>query len=184
MTKALLLIDIQKTFRDGSWGHRNNESAELNAAKLLNKFRQQNDLVIHINHRSENPSSRFFFENAGFEFQDLIMPLNNEIVISKYVNSAFIGTNLKALLDNHKIDTLVIVGLTAPHCVSTTARMAANYGYRTILVEDSTASFAIENYNGKTFSAQEIHDITIATLHDEFAQISSTKDFLVNYHNY
>jgi len=37
--KALLLIDFQKTFRDGSWGISNNEVAEINAARLLNKFR-------------------------------------------------------------------------------------------------------------------------------------------------
>lgn len=181
MSKALILIDIQKNFRDGSWGLRNNESAEMKASKLLETFRNHADTVIHINHKSENPESRFFFKNEGFEFQNIVEPLSNEIVISKTENSAFVGTNLKEILDENSISALVIAGLTAPHCVSTTTRMAGNYGYNTYLVEDATASFALTDHNGREFSAQEIHDITIATLHDEFATIVSTDKVISNY---
>ncbi|URZ86805.1 cysteine hydrolase family protein [Floricoccus penangensis] len=178
MDKALILIDIQKAFRDGTWGERNNEFAELNASKLLKSFRQNNDMVIHINHISNNPESRFYFNNAGFEFQEHVLPIENEKVISKEVNSAFIGTDLKDILDANGIKTLVIAGLSTPHCVSTTTRMAGNYGYETILVEDATASFSLTDHKGRIFSAQEIQDITIATLHDEFAAIKSTEELI------
>lgn len=181
MRKALLLIDIQKTFRDGSWGPRNNEEAEVNASKLLARFRDNKDLIIHVNHRSEQKASRFYFAKEGFAFQEVVVPNEGEPIISKYVNSAFIGTHLKDLLDAEGVTTLVIAGISTPHCVSTTTRMAGNYGYTVYLVEDATASFALTNHKGRTYTAQEIQDITIATLHDEFATIVSTEDVLANY---
>ncbi len=65
-------------------------------------------------------------------------PHPNEPIIQKQVNSAFIGTNLKELLDEKGLKTLVIVGLTTNHCVSTTTRMAGNFGYATYVVADAT----------------------------------------------
>ncbi len=69
------------------------------------------------------------------------MPLEKEPIITKEVNSAFIGTNLKEQLDKLNIHTLVIVGITTNHCVSTTTRMAGNFGYETYLISDATATF-------------------------------------------
>lgn len=178
MTRALLLIDFQKTFRDGTWGPRNNDSAEENAAKLLAYFRVNAEPIIHINHRSSSPQSRFYDQGHGFAFQELVTPLADEPVVSKTVNSAFIGTDLKELLENQGISTLVIAGLTTPHCVSTTTRMAGNLGFKTYLVEDAVASFDILDHRGQLIPAQVIHDLSIATLHDEFATIVSTKDIL------
>lgn len=178
MTRALLLIDIQKTFRDGTWGARNNDFAEKNAAKLLTYFREKAEPVIHINHRSSSPQSRFYDKGQGFAFQEEVAPLVDEPVISKTVNSAFIETNLKTVLEEKGIDTLIIAGLTLPHCISTTTRMAGNFGFSTYLVEDAVASFDMVDHNDQLIPAQVIHDVSIATLHDEFATIVSTEDIL------
>lgn len=182
MRKALLLIDIQKTFRDSSWGERNNDAAENNASRLLASFREHGDLVIHVQHKSQNPNSRFYVKNEGVGFQDSVLPLDGEQLISKSVNSAFIGTHLQDYLEENGVSTLVIAGLTTPHCVSTTTRMASNLGYKTYLVEDATASFALQNHQGKTFSPQDVQEISLAMLHDEFAVIVSTDDVIKHYH--
>lgn len=99
-------------------------------------------------------------------------------MISKTVNSAFIETNLKTVLEEKGIDTLIIAGLTLPHCISTTTRMAGNFGFSTYLVEDAVASFDMVDHNNQLIPAQVIHDVSIATLHDEFATIVSTEDIL------
>jgi nicotinamidase-related amidase len=90
------------------------------------------------------------------------------------VNSAFIGTNLKELLDNEKITKLVIVGLTTDHCVSTTARMAGNFGFDTFLVSDATATFNKKGIDGQNFSAELIHETALASLNGEFASVVTT----------
>ena len=102
------------------------------------------------------------------------MPVNGERIIKKNVNSAFIGTDLKQHLDNANISKLVIVGLTTDHCVSTTTRMAGNYGYDTFLVSDATATFNKKGLEGQNFSADLIHETALASLNGEFATVVTT----------
>ena len=62
------------------------------------------------------------------DFLFYAQPLEGEAVVTKGVNSAFIGTELEEVVRRRGIRTLVIGGITTDQCVSTTARMAANLG--------------------------------------------------------
>ena len=176
---ALILIDIQKGFDNIEYwgGQRNNSGAEENARELLLLWREHHLPVFHIQHCSSNPSSLLHETNIGNEFKDLVKPIDNEPVIKKNVNSAFIGTDLKEQLDNAKITKLVIVGLTTDHCVSTTTRMAGNYGFDVFLVADATATFNKKGLDGQNYSAELIHQTALASLNEEFAKVVTT-DFL------
>ncbi len=178
---ALILIDIQKGFDDIAYwgGHRNNPDAETNAGKLLNFWRQNNLPIFHIQHCSSNPNSRLAEKTIGNEFKEVVKPKDGEPIIKKNVNSAFIGTDLKQQLDNAGIKKLVIVGLTTDHCVSTTTRMAGNYGYDTFIVSDATATFDKTGAEGQKYSAELIHETALASLHNEFATVIKTNE-LVN----
>lgn len=175
---ALILIDIQKAFDTIEYwgGQRNNPDAEMKASELLSIWRENNLPVFHIKHCSSTPTSPLHETNEGNEFQDLVMPKNEKTVIRKNVNSAFIGTNLKELLEQDKITQLVIVGLTTDHCVSTTTRMAGNYGFDTIVVSDATATFNKKGLNGQIFSAEIIHQTALASLNEEFATVVTTEE--------
>lgn len=177
---ALLLIDIQKGMDDIAYwgGNRNNLNAEENAARLLEHWRLRRFPVFHIKHNSSNPQSRLVLGQIGNEIKDIVKPLGKEIVISKNVNSAFIGTDLKERLNSEAITTLVIVGLTTDHCVSTTTRMAGNLGFRVYLVGDATATFDKIGPNGKKYEAQFIHEAELASLHQEFATVINTEALL------
>ena len=174
---ALILIDIQKGFNDIEYwgGERNNFDAEKNASELLSLWRENNFPIFHIKHCSSNPNSILNENNIGNEFKDIVMPIDGEKIIKKNVNSAFIGTDLKEQLDNNKISKLVIVGLTTDHCVSTTTRMAGNFGYETYLISDATATFNKKGIDGKNFSANLIHETALASLNEEFASVVTTK---------
>ena len=176
---ALILIDIQKGFDNIEYwgGQRNNPNAEENASELLRLWRENNLPVFHIKHNSSNPASLLNETNTGNEFKDLVKPVNNEPVIKKNVNSAFIGTNLKEQLDHLKITKLVIVGLTTDHCVSTTTRMAGNFGFDTFVVSDATATFNKKGLGGQNYTAELIHETALASLNVEFATVV-TMDFL------
>ncbi len=176
---ALILIDIQKGFDNLEYwgGQRNNPNAEENASELLRLWRENYLPIFHIQHCSSNPNSPMHETNEGNEFKELVKPLENEIVIKKNVNSAFIGTNLKEQLDNSKITKLVIVGLTTDQCVSTTTRMAGNFGFDTFLVSDATATFNKKGLDGQNYSAELIHETALASLNNEFATIVTT-DFV------
>ena len=177
---ALILVDIQKGFNDIKYwgGSRNNPDAEHNASLLLEEWRAKKLPLFHIQHCSSNPQSILHETNVGNEHKDEVKPNPGETIIRKNVNSSFIGTDLKEKLDAKGINTLVIVGLTTDHCVSTTARMAGNYGYKTIVVADACAAFAKKGINKEWYEAETIHFVALAHLKDEFAEILNTADIL------
>jgi nicotinamidase-related amidase len=176
---ALLLVDLQKGFDDvGYWGgQRNNPDAEEKAGALLYLWRTYQLPVFHIQHCSSNPQSLLHETKEGNAFKDIVKPIGDEPIIKKNVNSAFIGTDLKIRLDHLRITKLVIAGLTTDHCVSTTTRMAGNYGFDTFLVSDATATFNKKGVDGQNYPAELIHATALASLNSEFATIV-TMEFL------
>lgn len=155
---ALLIIDMQKAFDRPIWGERNNPQAEHQALRILGYFRKHGLPVLHIQHISDNPQSQFH-NKQNQEFKSGFEPVASEPVFQKTVNSAFIGTNLETYLRKNQICHLVLAGLTLPHCVSTTTRMAANLGFEVTLLADATASFTLANKNGQVISPDTIHEI-------------------------
>jgi len=173
---ALILVDIQKGFDNIEYwgGQRNNQQAEENASELLRLWRHHHLPIFHIQHCSSDPGSLLYETNEGNNFKDLVKPIDNEPIIRKNVNSAFIGTDLEEHLDNLNIAKLVIVGLTTDHCISTTTRMAGNLGFDTFLVSDATATFNRKGLEGQNYPAELVHAIALASLKDEFARIVTT----------
>ncbi|SMD32952.1 Nicotinamidase-related amidase [Reichenbachiella faecimaris] len=178
--KALLLIDIQNGLDEVEFygGQRNNPNAEANCSKILNLFRENKWPIFHVRHNSTNPESPLHPSKSGNQIKSMVAPIDDEPVIEKNVNSAFVGTNLKGLLDVEQIDQLIIVGLTTEHCVSTSARMAANLGYQVTVVSDATAAFNKVGIAGERYEAEVIHLTTLATLQGEFAEIMDTQTVL------
>ncbi|MBP2616416.1 cysteine hydrolase family protein [Chryseobacterium jejuense] len=179
---ALILIDIQKGFLDEDYwgGNRNNKDAEKISGKILEKWRELNLPIFHIRHSSTNPQSKLHKSDPGFEFNKNVLPQHDECIITKNVNSAFIGTDLKEKLDAQKINTVVIVGITTNHCVSTTARMAGNFGYETYVISDATAAFDRIGIHGEKYEAELVHLMALANLNEEFATILNAEELLKN----
>ncbi|MEM9868386.1 MAG: cysteine hydrolase family protein [Bacteroidota bacterium] len=173
---ALLLIDIQKGIQEtGYYGEeRNNPKAEENCAKILETFRERKWPIFHVQHCSTNPDSPLHPSKPSHAFYAGVIPKNNEPVISKNVNSAFIGTDLKERLEKMGIHDVVITGLTTEHCISTSTRMASNLGFNVTLISDATAAFSKKGIDGEPISAEMVHKIELANLKDEFATIYTT----------
>ncbi len=182
MTKSrpvLVVIDVQKGFNQPIWGKRNNPHAEKQMLTLIEEWRKQDYPIIHVQHASKNPDSPLHPANPGFQFQEGFGPNEDEYFIRKSVNSCFIGTELDSYLKANGYETLVIVGLTTNHCVSTTVRMAGNLGYRVYVVHDATACFERESYDGVTrYDAETVHQLALASLHGEFGEVVSTEQVL------
>ena len=177
---ALMVIDVQDGLDEPIWGKRNNPNMEQNIAKLLDGWRKSGRPVIHVKHDSKLPHSPLRPRSPGNKIKDAVRPVKGEPVVSKRVNSAFIGTSLEKDLRRRRIHTLIMTGLVTDHCVSTTARMAGNLGFDTIVVSDATATFDRVGHDGKKYAAEEIHNTALASLKDEFAQIMETETILDN----
>jgi nicotinamidase-related amidase len=176
---ALIVIDVQQGFLDPRWGRRNHPQAERNIAALLAAWRRAGRPLFHVQHGSRSEKGAFFPGTPGHAFKPEALPLEGETVIPKDVNSAFIGTSLEARLRAAGITTVVLCGLTTDHCVSTTARMAGNLGFVTLLVEDACATHERTGPDGSYFSAEQMHATAVASLHGEFATVVRTADVLM-----
>lgn len=176
---ALIVIDVQKGMDEPYWGTRNNPAAEQNMARLLAAWRDRGWAIYHIQHRSKNPRSPLRPDYPGNEIKDLMKPQPGEPLLHKQENSAFIGTDLEERLHAAGQHTLVLIGLTTDHCVSTTTRMAANLGFAPIVVADATATFdRVSPLTARHFTADEMHEAELTSLHGEFAQVATTDALL------
>jgi nicotinamidase-related amidase/uncharacterized damage-inducible protein DinB len=175
---ALLIIDMQLGFDDERWGTRNNPDAERNAARLLAAWRQAAMPVLHIHHDSLSRDGAFHSGSPGNLPKPETAPLTGEPIFRKAVNSAFIGTGLEADLRRRGIGSLVIVGLTTNHCVSTTARTAGNLGFETSVVSDATATFPRVAGDARMRDANEVHQAALGDLAEEFATVARTDEIL------
>jgi len=178
LNTALLVVDMQLGFDDASWGARNNAAMEAKVAALIRAWRVSRAPVFHVHHVSASRSGRFRMGEPGNAPKPEANPLPHEPVYRKCVNSAFLGTDLEADLRDRGIETVVIVGLTTNHCISTTARMAANLGFDTFVVVDATAAFESEGLDGRRRSADVVHHGALSDLQHEFAKIIDTQALL------
>ena len=170
---ALILVDVQKAFLEKDYPgiNRNNHDAEFICGNILSKWRELKLPIIHVRHSSTNPDSKLHKSKPGFEFNDHVKPLDNEVVLTKKVNSAFIGTKLENILYNMNINTLVFVGMTTNHCISSSVRMSGNLGFETYLISDSTACYNTMGIDGKMIDCNIIYESSLANLSKEFAII-------------
>lgn len=170
---ALIIVDVQKAFLEKDYPglNRNNHDAEFICGNILCKWRELKLPIVHVRHSSTNPDSKLHKSKPGFEFNDYVKPLDNEVVLTKKVNSAFIGTKLDNILYNMNIKTLVFVGMTTNHCISSTVRMSGNLGFETYLISDSTACYNTMGMDGKMIDCNIIYESSLANLSKEFATI-------------
>ncbi|WP_421877125.1 isochorismatase family protein [Marinoscillum sp.] len=180
MKTALVLIDIQQGLDELAFygGQRNNPVAENNCALLLSHFRKHDLPRIFIQHDSTNPASPLHPDKPGHAIKEEVKPNTDETVYHKNVNSAFIGTKLEDWLHAHSIEQVIAIGLTTEHCISTSVRMSANLGFKTILIEDATAAFQKFLPDGQVIDAELVHQVELANLRDEFAEILTTDQLL------
>jgi nicotinamidase-related amidase len=172
---ALIVVDMQNGFDDSIWGARNNPTAEECVAALLQAWRGVLAPVIHVHHYSTSPTGLFRPGTPGSEPKSKAVPLDGEALYHKRVNCAFVGTTLEADLRQWEIESLVVVGLTTNHCVSTTVRMAGNLGFTTYVVADATATFDRAGADGRLRRAKDVHNAALGDLHEEFAEVVDTK---------
>lgn len=177
---ALIIIDVQDGLDEPRLGMRSNPDAESNMARLLADWRVKGRPVFHVQHMSTEPNSPLRPELPGNAIKRIVAPQGDEPVIQKKVSNAFVGTDLEQRLRQKDIQSVVCVGLTIEHCVSSTARMASDLGFKTIVVGDATACHDRNGYDGTYYPAESIHSLALISLQDEFATIVKTEQLLDN----
>ncbi|GAA2477518.1 cysteine hydrolase family protein [Winogradskya humida] len=144
MTKALIVIDVQESFRARpSWKAVGNPDIAKPVQALIDTARAAGDLVIWILH-SEPGTGGVFDPSSGHvrPFAEL-SPADGEPILTKTSRNAFTTTNLQQLLTAAGIHELTLCGIQTEQCVETTARVGADFGYTITFVTDATTTFPI-----------------------------------------
>jgi nicotinamidase-related amidase len=89
-------------------------------------------------------------------FARVFEPQGDEPLVTKSVNSAFIGTDLDLRLKRLGAKHVVLFGISTDMCVSTTVRTGANMGWDMILVPDACDCFDMPDGQGGTIPAEEV----------------------------
>ena len=71
---------------------------------------------------------------------EALAPMEDEIVVTKTTDSALTGTNLRLLLSNMGVQTVICVGIFTDQCVSSTVRSLADESFHVVVVEDCCAA--------------------------------------------
>ena len=190
MTCALLIIDVQESFRRRPmWQAVSNPDIVDDVTRLVRAARTAGDLVIWCLHAE--PGTDSVFDPAGGHVR-LIEPLAaqpGEPVLTKTSINAFTTTNLQQLLTQNGIRKLTIGGIRTEQCCETTARLASDLGYEVVFVTDATATFPIPHRDAlegrsvgeiladpRTLPNEAIIERTEYALSGRFATLSSVAE--------
>lgn len=96
-----------------------------------------------------------------------LAPEPEDILLRKTTIGAFASTGIDSLLRGMGIEHLAVTGISTNMCVETTAREAADRGYRVTLVEDACGT-----------THRELHESTMRNFARLFGRVRMTADVL------
>jgi nicotinamidase-related amidase len=144
MTSALVVIDVQESFRRRpNWQVVSNPGIVAAVNDLVAAARAAGDLVIWVLHAEPGTGDVFDPVAGHVRLMDGLTPAAGEPVLTKTSRNAFTTTNLGQILTERGIRELTVCGIQTEQCCETTARLAADLGYDVTFVIDATATFPI-----------------------------------------
>lgn len=167
---ALILIDLQNTYRWGVMQLSGVEQAIAEAAKLLEMARDLKVPVFHIRHDA-GPGTPYDVSAEIGAISDEVAPIAGEPVITKNYPNSFVQTDLDERLKALGIHQIMLAGFMTHMCINSTAHGGFNLGYAPTIVASATATRALEGANGVVLTAQQMHDAAIASTRDLYAAI-------------
>lgn len=176
---VLLPVDMQQAFDGPKWPRRWNQHVDRNGLELLGSWREAGRPIIHVRHDSIVDGSSLHPASSGNRFRPGFEPQDGEALVSKSVNSAFIGTDLDLRLKRMGARHVIVFGISTDMCVSTTIRTGANMGWDMILVDDASDCFDLPDGKGGTIAAEVVQAAHVATLGFEFCRVLSTADLVL-----
>jgi len=105
----------------------------------------------------------------GAQVVDEIKPQEGDLVLPRFTSiDPSHGTELWAICESLRLDTLVLAGISTTLAVEGTARTAANRGYRVLVIEDCCASVP-----------DEWHEFSVTNVLPLIAEVCSSDDVRV-----
>jgi nicotinamidase-related amidase len=158
MTRALLVIDVQESFRQGPlWPVISNPGIAGDVARLVDGVRARGDLVVWVLHSEPGSGTPFDPASGHVRYMDGLQPRAGEPELTKTSHNAFTTTNLQQLLTQRGITEVVVCGIRTEQCCETTTRVASDLGYQVTFVTEATATQPIAHRDA--FAGQTVEEL-------------------------
>ncbi|MEU2896458.1 isochorismatase family protein [Streptomyces sp. NPDC088106] len=187
MTRALIVIDVQESFRARPlWETTSDLKIADRVNRLVRLFRRANEQVVWVLHSEPGTGDVFDPALGHVRLMEELERADGEPLIHKTSHNAFTTTNLQQLLTERGITDLTVCGIRTEQCVETTTRLAADLGYRVTVAIDATATNPIPHRDApagrsvaelladpRTLPAEEVIRRTEYALAGRFATIAT-----------
>jgi nicotinamidase-related amidase len=170
---ALVLIDCQNTYREGTMELVGVEAALIEAQSLLKRARAAGIPIFHIQHDA-GPGSPYDISTRIGRISDEVSPQPGEPVITKHFPNSFVQTNLEEQLRAANVTNLLLAGFMTHMCVNSTARGAFNLGFQPTVVAAATATRDLPGAGDEVVTALALQAASLAALRDLFAVVVPT----------
>jgi len=137
---ALIIVDMQKAFVSGADAVPASEQLIASIGTLITKARAVHAPIIFLQNDGEVGTVDEPYQ-VGWEL--FFAPQPHEFVVRKSEDNSFEGTSLQQILDELKVQSLVICGVLSEMCVAATARSALTRGYAVLLPHDAHATYDV-----------------------------------------
>ena len=105
-------------------------------------------------------------DDPSWQIDEALAPRDAELVLNKLSAGTFATTGLEQRLRHQGIESVVVTGVATDVCVSTTAREAADRGFKTIVVSDACTTLS-----------EQLHQANLETLHI-FGWVRTTQEVI------
>lgn len=160
---ALIVIDLQIRIVGLQTEPRTGADVVRQTMRLADAFRDKNGQVVIV--QVERPDEDH--QPPGSELVSEMFPQPGDLLITKHTWGAFHETALHEELSKRGITTLALTGIATNFGVESTARVAAELGYRLFLVEDAMAGLDLAD-----------HAFAITTIFPRLGTVCSTDELL------
>ena len=106
-------------------------------------------------------------DDPSWQVDEALAPRQGEVVLNKLSAGAFATTGIEQRLRHQGVDAIVVTGVASDVCVTTTAREAADRGFRTIMVSD-----------GCTTLSEQMHQASLDTFNIAFGWVRTAEEVI------
>lgn len=158
MSRALLVIDVQREYFDGALPIRHPAGHLESILETMDAAKRANVPTVVVRHHQPDPESPIFRKGSDmWQLLDQVEARPRDLLIDKQMPGSFTGTSLDSFLKERNIDTVCISGYMTHMCCDTTARQAFHRGYKVEFLKDATGTLDVENKAGSV-TAEQLHE--------------------------
>lgn len=174
----LIILDVQDAIDRPCWDGKNNPGYLAVIQRLLGHWRSNGWPVIHVKHDELTPTSSYYLNGPWNGIKKEVAPIAGETIVIKQQNCAFIGTQLDAVLKELQAEHFVLTGVVIHNSMDATVRAGKALGYRITLPSDATTAVPVIGPQGKSWDATTVHELTLAILGGEYAEVISAEEVI------